>query len=237
MKNYRIADLSVNMEVGGRTLEQSKPFLISEVPDENAKITLSGITQRVDFLMKNYVSEKSDPAVLEYIISGRRFYKALVDFNGFMLHASAVVYNGKAYLFSADSGVGKSTHTALWKNCFEGAYTLNDDKPAIRVFGDDFYVYGTPWNGKSTESVNQRVPLGGICFLYRNSKNVIRKLSTSEALRRLIRQTAHQRFKRDVLETIVLIWKRLLVKYPGYELGCLPNEEAAGLAYQTMKGE
>ena len=114
MKNYRIADLSVNMEVGGRTLEQSKPFLISEVPDENAKITLSGITQRVDFLMKNYVSEKSDPAVLEYIISGRRFYKALVNFNGFMLHASAVVYNGKAYLFSADSGVGKSTHTALW---------------------------------------------------------------------------------------------------------------------------
>lgn len=237
MKNYRIADLSVNMEVGGRTLEQSKPFLISEVPDENAKITLSGITQRVDFLMKNYVSEKSDPAVLEYIISGRRFYKALVNFNGFMLHASAVVYNGKAYLFSADSGVGKSTHTALWKKHFESAYILNDDKPAIRVFGDDVFVYGTPWNGKSKESVNERVPLGGICFLYRNNENVIRKLSTPEVLRRLIRQTAHQHFKRDALEKLLLVWNRLLLNYPIYELGCLPNEEAAELAYQTMKGE
>ena len=49
-----------------------------------------------------------------------------------MLHSSAVVADGKAYLFTADSGTGKSTHTQLWPRMFgDRAYILNDDKPAL----------------------------------------------------------------------------------------------------------
>ena len=50
----------------------------------------------------------------EYLWSGAHFYEKLAKFNGVMLHASCVEYNGKAYLFSARSGTGKSTHTHLW---------------------------------------------------------------------------------------------------------------------------
>ena len=235
--NYRIADLSVNMQVGGRTLKQSEPFLVSETDDPNADINMFDIAERVVYAMEHTVSPKSDPDVVEYVVSGSRFYRLLVNFDGFMLHSSAVVLDDKAYLFSADSGVGKSTHTKLWKERFENAYILNDDKPALRIFEDEIYVYGTPWNGKSSESVNKKVKLGGICFLYRNDKNVIRKLTSSEALQRMIRQTAQRKFKRHTFEKLMGHWDKLLQQCPIYEMGCLPDTEAVELAYQTMKGE
>ncbi len=237
MKNYRIADLSVNMEIGGRTYKQSRPFFVSDCPDSCADIVITGITEHIRRIMEDDLMKNSDPETLEYVISGRRFYKALVDFDGFMLHSSTVVYNNKAYLFSAPSGTGKSTHTSLWVKRFPGAYILNDDKPALRLIDGKFYVYGTPWNGKSKDSINERVELGGICFLYRDHVNVINRLSTGEALRRMIKQTAHQRFKRDVLEKLIKTWDVLLQTHPVYEMGCLPNEEAAQLSYTTMKGD
>ena len=74
-----------------------------------------------------------------------------------LLHSSAVVVDGYAYLFSADSGTGKSTHTGLWKQHFgDRAYIINDDKPAIRKVDGEWYVFGTPWSGKTDTSVNPR---------------------------------------------------------------------------------
>ena len=64
----------------------------------------------------------------EYYCSAYRFYTQLVDFSGLMLHSSAVIMDGRAYLFSAPSGTGKSTHTQLWLDVFgDRATILNDD--------------------------------------------------------------------------------------------------------------
>ena len=51
-----------------------------------------------------------------------------LDFDGMLLHAAAVVVDGKAYLFTAPRKTGKSTHVQLWLQEFEGRATiLNDD--------------------------------------------------------------------------------------------------------------
>ena len=47
----------------------------------------------------------------EYIFVGLEFYRKLLLQGGMMIHASAVEVDGRVYLFSADSGTGKSTHT------------------------------------------------------------------------------------------------------------------------------
>lgn len=80
-----------------------------------------------------------------YMLTGSDFYTQLLKFRGILLHSSCVVVDGAAYAFSADSGTGKSTHTALWLKHFGNrAYMLNDDKPAIRLVGDRVYACGTP---------------------------------------------------------------------------------------------
>ena len=103
---------------------------------------------------------------LAYMEAAAQFYHQMLKFGGFYLHSSAVVRDGKAYLFSGQSGMGKSTHTRLWQEVFGGdTRVINDDKPALRCIDGIWYAYGTPFCGKDGININERVPLAGICFL------------------------------------------------------------------------
>ena len=52
------------------------------------------------------------------------------------MHASTVVNGGKAYLFLAKSGTGKSTHSRMWLKAIPGTHLMNDDNPVVRTYGD-----------------------------------------------------------------------------------------------------
>ena len=87
------------------------------------------------------------------------------DFDGLVLHASAVSVDGRAFLFVAPSGAGKSTHARLWCEQFgPRAVTLNDDKPLLRRQGGTWRVYGTPWSGPHGVNANASAPLHALCL-------------------------------------------------------------------------
>ena len=77
--------------------------------------------------------------------------------------------DGEAYIFTAVSGTGKSTHAMLWREVFgERVRMINDDKPLIRITPEGkAVVYGTPWDGKHHLSKNSAFPLKAICWLTR----------------------------------------------------------------------
>lgn len=234
MKNYCIADLSVNMKVHGTTLRQAEKYKVSDAPAVSSDIEIGALDNSIAYFKDKYPNMTDD--TLEYLISGTKFYKKLVDYNGFMLHASAVVYRDKAYLFSAPCGVGKSTHASQWLKVFDGAYILNDDKPALRIMGDKVYVFGTPWSGKTEQNVNACVELGGIAFIHRDDHNNMVPMPTAKAIENLLRQTIHNTFSEQVLTKLLALWNVLLSRYTVYDFGCRPDTEAAKLAFETMKG-
>ena len=234
MKNYRIADLSVNMTVGGTTLRQAEKYKVADAPACCPDVEIGELNDAIARVRVKYPKMTDD--ALEYLISGGRFYKKLVNYNGFMLHSSAVVYEGKAYLFSAPCGVGKSTHTAQWLKVFDSAYILNDDKPALRIIGDKVYVYGTPWSGKTAQNVNACVELGGIAFIRRDDHNGLTPMPTPKVIENLLCQTIHKTFSEQVITKLLSLWNVLLDRYTVYDFGCLPNTDAAKLAFETMKG-
>ena len=107
----------------------------------------------------------------------------------FLFHGSAVAVDGKAYLFTAKSGTGKSTHARLWRELLgERAVMINDDKPLIRIMEKGAVVYGTPWNGKHKLGGNLSAPLRAVCILRRSDKNYIRKIQKNEAYPILLQQ-------------------------------------------------
>ena len=152
-----------------------------------------------------------------------------------MLHASAVSVGGKAYIFSGPCGMGKSTHTRLWQSAFgEAAQIFNDDKPALRKLDGRWYAYGTPWCGKDGINLNQKWPLGGICFLERGEENRIRRLTAAEAVNRILSQTTYKLY-REEMELLLQHVDTLVREIPVFMLENRPEEAAAKLSYETMR--
>lgn len=186
------------------------------------------------FDLSHWPTLSEDHAI--YMESGMLFYFFLLNHGGMMLHASAVELDGKAYLFSGNSGMGKSTHTSLWQQVFgERAQVFNDDKPALRYIDGKWYAYGTPWCGKDGINQNKKVPLAGICFLQQAQENKIRRLNAKEVLSRLIAQTLFRFKSVGSLDLLLTTVDKLVREIPVFELENRPEPEAALLSYETMR--
>ena len=170
-----------------------------------------------------------------YMESGYQFCLKLVDFGGFYIHSSAVVLDGRAYLFSGYPGAGKSTHTRLWQQVFgPGAVVINDDKPALRRIDGVWYAYGTPWCGKDGINSNARAPVAGVCFMKKADHNAIRRLSTPEAMQKVLSQTIYKFHDVQTLDRMLTHLDLFLREIPVFELENLPEPAAALLSHETM---
>lgn len=232
MNLHKIADLTVDLGYKyDRMTKQAAAYRIESGEKPDLTIHISD-----DFLeQKCKETQGLSLDVCEYIYTGSVFYTGLVHFNGFMLHSSAVLMDGNAYLFSASSGVGKSTHTSLWQQAFgkDRAKILNDDKPAIRIEKDGIYAFGTPWSGKTDLNINVRANLAGICFLERGNKNKIRRENGGAVLHKLLTQTVRPYNERD-MDLLLKSIDRVLSEIPVYTMSCTISEEAAHMAYKEM---
>ncbi|MDO4565485.1 MAG: hypothetical protein Q4C04_07725 [Clostridia bacterium] len=174
-------------------------------------------------------------AYCEYIAAGLDYYTELVRHSGFLIHASAVVKDGRAYLFSAACGTGKSTHTQLWLQAFKDAFILNDDKPAIRLIDGRAYAFGTPFSGKHDLSRNVRVPLQAIAFLEQAKSNSIERITNvASALRRILDQTIRPLSDEGGIR-ILDYMDALIKEAPIYLLKCNTSPSAALTAYEGMR--
>lgn len=226
---YEIAGLKVEMEPNyGRLARQSAAYLSSGTP-----------VMRVEAAPGDLARVALDTASAEereYICCSAAFCRELIGHGRFFLHASAVVYEDAAYLFSAPSGTGKSTHTALWRQLFPGSYILNDDKPVLQPGPEGVTVWGTPFAGKTDLQVNRGVPLKGICFLKQDTENHIRPVTDTEALSLLLNNTWRPKNSHDMTLLLDMV-EQVMMRTNVYELFCTTESEAAKLSYRMMKGK
>lgn len=174
-------------------------------------------------------------AVVTMLADTRENVTISTPYNGLMLHASAAALGGRACLFSGPCGRGKSTHTRLWQQTFgEAVQVFNDDKPALRRLDGRWYAYGTPWCGKDGINLNQKWPLGGICFLEKSQENRIRRLPAAEALPLILAQTTY-RLQPHSMELLLASLDSLLREIPVFLLENRPEEAAARLSFETMR--
>lgn len=196
-------------------------------------ITMEVSQERIDAYIEvfPYIS----PSLAEYVIYGAEFYEKIIEFDAMLLHSSAVCVDNKAYLFTADSGTGKSTHTELWMEYFgDKAVMINDDKPVIRIIDNKVYACGTPFSGKHDINQNIIVPLQAICSLNRGTENKIEKISNHDALIAIMNQTLtvpDLKLKMKFFDTL----DKVLRTVNAYRLYCDISKEAVEVAYNGMK--
>lgn len=122
-----------------------------------------------------YASIRTDAATAGSILSSMlriAFAQAVILRKGLSIHASAVVSDGKAYLFLGKSGTGKSTHARLWLKNIPGSHLLNDDNPAVRLIDGSPVAFGTPWSGKTPCYRDESAPVGGFVRLRQGDTDI-----------------------------------------------------------------
>ena len=173
-------------------------------------------------------------ALLEITALQRKIAEELFERDVLLFHGSVVAVDGQAYLFTAKSGTGKSTHTRLWRQVFGArAVMVNDDKPFLKMTGNGVDVYGSPWNGKHRLGENICVPLKAICILERGEENRIEPISAKDALHMLLQQSQRPQDRRKLPKYLELV-DRLSSQVRFYRMHCNMDPEAAQVAWEAM---
>jgi hypothetical protein len=104
---------------------------------------------------------------------------------GFLLHASSVVIDGCAYLFTGPSGAGKTTIAQLAP---PEAILLTDEISCVRRTARGWTAFGTPFAGElGTSGRRVSAPITALYRLEQGKTNRIEPLTPGEAVRTLMR--------------------------------------------------
>lgn len=232
MPLYKIADIVVEMSPKYReTAHWYEPYRISDNIEPQLSIAVTD--EEIDYLVEKGVD--ITPPIAENMMLCDKFNRNLIRFNGCYMHSSALKFDDKVYLFSACSGVGKSTHTKKWCRLFpDRAKVINDDKPSFRLIDGKCIVYGSPFAGGTDVQCNDKGELAAIVFLERSEENRLIKLTTSRAIAEMIQQTP-KRQNVKVADRHISLLSEIIEKYPIYKLYCADNDEAVQVAFQIVK--
>lgn len=141
---------------------------IVDTPGEKIWIT------KKDILRENRDGGKWPEAYLESLAFYRKICERLLEKDILLFHCTALELEGKAYLFTGLSGIGKSTHAKLWRKYFGNKVVMiNDDKPLLSIRKEGVIVYGTPYGGKEGLQTNTSTHVSGIVVLHQGLKNTI----------------------------------------------------------------
>ena len=221
------------------TRDYCSGYICEDMPEFSVTITPEDIaferekSAREDEVEGKPVRNFSD-AYLETIAVQRKITEQLFAHDILLFHGSVVAVDGAAYLFTAKSGTGKSTHTRFWRETFgDRAVMVNDDKPFLEITDNGVTVFGSPWNGKHGLGTNISVPLKAICILERGKENSIEKIPSKDALFMLLQQSNRPLNVQYMPKYMELIDK-LSAGVVFYRMKCNMDPAAAMVAYEAM---
>lgn len=232
MSKYLIADFIVEIKPKFDNLKNlCEPFLY--IGERSADFSVVPSESYLESL-KNRMVEGSTIDKAEEFATASIFNHEIIHRGAMLVHSSALVFDGKAYLFSAESGVGKSTHTKMWLKKFcEKVHILNDDKPVVKIKLGIPLCCGTPFDGGSGIANNETVPVGAVVFIERSDSNFVTIPDTKEIVQRLYRSTVKYVNKSDGMY-LLSNFDNLVQHTKFFVLHCNTNESAVDVAYNNI---
>ena len=167
----------------------------------------------------------------ELLIAGFYSYMSLRD--ALLMHASAVCFNDKSIVFTAASGVGKTTQAELWQK-YRNATVINGDKVFLTRESDKILAWGSPWNGSSSYAENIGAEAAAIMILEQAEENSIRKLSGMEVLKKLLPHVFFPNWDAQCERSVFDFLNEILAQTDVYLLSCRPDEDAVALVEKTV---
>lgn len=235
----KLADIPIRIKCLYESTETfCEEFRTEETPAFTVEINVADILNEREIAKEQDIRDGIQPQpysdeYLETIALYRNLADPLLHRNCLIFHGAAVAVNGHAYLFTAKSGTGKTTHAKLWLKNVQHSYILNGDKPLIKIGNGSIMLCGTLWRGKENYGINEILPLKAICVLERDKKNHIEQISASEAFPILYQQSHHCGGFDEMEKTLELL-ESIAQGVQLYRLGCNMEDEAALVSCSAM---
>lgn len=156
--------------------------------------------------------------------------------NMYAIHSASLCYQGKAWLFSASAGTGKSTHTNMWKELYD-VELLNGDLNLLAIEDGRPVVHGIPWCGTSEIFTKKTVPLGGIMLLKRDAVDTIEELSPDKQALLVMQRFISPVWTAVQFKSSVAYAKKLAGKILVCRLHCTKNNSAAATSKSRIDRE
>lgn len=231
MITVKIADLAIGIDNRYSYIsEYAKDYLTEEKPLFTVKITDEDIeAERAES------PEEFSDAYYESIAAYRKIAEILPSYDAFLFHGAVIELDNKAYIITANSGVGKTTHLKLWLSRFgEEVGILNGDKPTLRFIDGVPYASGTPWRGKEGYGKSGIKEISGIAFLERGEKNRAYRIEPSEAAVKFVSQTYLPKKDKLMLIKTLNLSNKLINSVRLVRLECNMELEAAEVSRKAL---
>ena len=177
MINFRIEIANIVLEINAFN-ESTRKYCGDFLSDKQSEYVIT-MTQE-DLENEKHINEDGKVYANEEISAlYRKIADLFIERNILVMHGSSFKVGNNAFIVTARSGVGKSTHVNLLKEYLGKDFEyINDDKPLLKV-EDELVLFSSPWNGKERRGNNTSAPLRSVIFLNRGLTNTYKKLDNN----------------------------------------------------------
>lgn len=235
-RRVKLAD--VNLDINFHCIEnvmRFSAFFTESLPQYVVDITPERLTEEKEKIVITCPARRFSESDIEFNALYSEIPVILFKNDVITFHGVLVEMNNEGYLFTGDSGIGKSTHARYWTEVYSPkARIINGDKPLLRINSEGLFGYGSPWMGKENIGFNNKIRVKAICFIQRGTSNKIHPLKKcSETIEKLIQQTMIRGREQNLLG--LFRWYKNALNYVEvYQLNCTNTKEAALVAYNGM---
>ena len=162
----------------------------------------------------------------------------LLERDAVVFHGVAVLLDGRAWLLTARSGVGKTTQYLLMKRLFGPRVELIcGDKPILGLDEEgELRLYPSPWKGKERLDGEKSGRLCGTVLLRQEQSNRFGRLTPRTAALSLYPQLLYSPETEDQARSACNLLERLM-RLPMLEYGNTGDEASARLLFKTLTQE